>query len=206
MIARAPLLACMLACESASAPVDASLEGSTDGAAAPDALDAALEDAPMDARDGAMDAGPCGDYCLSIAGACSGAAQQYFGLTGCVAMCGVFTADGGLACRAAHLALAQGDASAECPRAGPYAAGACGAECDAFCSLYEAQCGAFTDAGSCASACTAITRAQKPFLRVTSGDTLECREYHLVTAYLVGDKSGQGHCAHASLSGGGVCR
>jgi hypothetical protein len=39
-----------------------------------------------------------------------------------------------------------------------------------------------------------------------SGDTLDCRQYHLENAYQANDMNGTGHCAHATMGGGGVCQ
>lgn len=154
----------------------------------------------------------CNAYCTSIMQVCTAGNAQYLDMATCTAMCGKLTVgDAGamtgntLACRAYHLSVAaqMGMAAMHCPHAGPYGFGGCGSECENFCALYAAQCGNW--GGNCANGCPNLANPDGGFLNGT-GNTLDCREYHLENAYQAGNTNGMGHCAHAANNGGGICQ
>jgi hypothetical protein len=162
----------------------------------------------------------CQSYCAGMASICTGSMDgQYLDTATCLAMCANFTVgDAGaqmgntLACRIYHLTVAsvsQASADSHCPHAGPYGFGQCGDECEGFCLLYNAQCGANTfGGGGCAQGCPGINNPQNLSMSFlfAMGNTVDCREYHLENAYKFGDMNGTGHCAHASQDGGNVCK
>jgi hypothetical protein len=175
----------------------------------------------MDAGDGGAPDGAtvlgCAAYCTQIMQVCTNANQQYLDMTTCTAMCAkLTTGDAGvmtgntLACRGYHLsvaAMSAQNANMHCPHAGPYGFGQCGNECEDFCALYNAQCGANNfGGGGCTQACPNITNPASTSFLNSTGNTLDCREYHLENAYKNGDMNGAGHCMHAQNDGGGVCQ
>jgi len=170
---------------------------------------------------GGMDASialNCSAYCTAMMQVCgtSGPNQQYLDLATCNAMCAKLTVgDAGvmtgntLSCRVYHLSVAAQsaqNATTHCPHAGPYGFGQCGSECENFCALYSAQCGANTWGGNCANQCPNINNLSSTSFIAATGNTLDCREYHLENAYQANNTNGAGHCAHATSGGGMVCQ
>lgn len=201
-----------------SSTFDSSVKDSgTDTTTGTDATMDAGTDATMDVFDSGFQV-TCQSYCTGIMQVCAGNDKQYLDNATCLAMCAKLSVgDAGasmgnsLACRVYHLGVASQNAqqaSAHCPHAGPYGYGQCGTECEDFCLLYDSQCGQGTfGGGGCTQACPNITNPNNltTFLNA-SGNTLDCREYHLENAYQANNTNGQGHCSHATSGGGGVCQ
>ena len=156
----------------------------------------------------------CTAYCAAIGHVCTGLELQYLDTDTCKAMCAKVTAGTAgatsgntLACRIYHLGLAAQSASnaaTHCPHAGPYGFDPCGTEAEDFCALYQAQCGSF-GAADCPTAAAALPKVDAGVLTTTTGNSLDCREYHLENAYKVGDTNGAGHCSHAANTPGSTC-
>jgi hypothetical protein len=141
----------------------------------------------------------CDNYCARVIANCTGDAAQYADLGTCKKICAALplgdagdTSGNTVACRFYHSgAPAQQSPSFHCPHAGPFGADTCGARCGAFCLLAGVQCPqAFPDGGSCDAACgIAFKYSNLPEAGgesptgPTTGDTLNCREYHLVQAF-----------------------
>lgn len=162
----------------------------------------------------------CNAYCTAMLSVCTGAMNgQYLDNATCLSMCANFpkgtlndVSGDTLGCRIYHVTVASQsamNANTHCPHAGPYGFGQCGGECEDFCLLYDKQCGAgnFGD-GGCDAGCPGIPNPANTTMSFLSGsgNTLDCREYHLENAYQAGNMNGAGHCAHTTLSGGGVCQ
>jgi len=158
----------------------------------------------------------CQAYCTAIMAACTGNDKQYLDNATCLAMCGKLPVGdagammgGTLACRIYHTQVASQNmqqAATHCPHAGPYGFGGCGGEVENFCLLYAAQCGTFGN-GNCTQAAGQINNPMSmAFLTNNSGNTLDCRQYHLENAYQANNMNGMGHCSHANQGGGGVCQ
>lgn len=80
---------------------------------------------------------------------------------------------------------------------------AAGATCADFCADFFATCADFpdptwADAAACETDCATWTQGTPGD---TSGDTLECRAYHVGAAAT----DAATHCPHAASDGGGVC-
>ncbi len=79
--------------------------------------------------------------------------------------------------------------------------------CTAFCSTMQAVCTGtnmqYADLATCQSNCAAYSRTV-PYSVGAAGNNLACRAYHL-TAAASSAANATSHCAHASMSGGGVC-
>jgi hypothetical protein len=157
-------------------------------------------DAPGGSPDAASDAGWGG--------------TQYTTKTKCLAECAFFDAGtsgettvNSLACRQFHVDRAAEYAPPHCPAAGPYGAGVCGARCDSFCALALAQCNGeagvrpFATLADCMLACGGFAfdaSAGESPTGPASGNTLNCREYHLQNAF----DDPATHCAHIGVADG----
>jgi hypothetical protein len=186
--------AAWLGCSSESSPGDAADAGGTDTSIADSTGGdvVAKDTAPPD-----NEIVNCDNYCARVLANCAGDAAQYVDSPTCLAMCKALplgsagdTSGNTIACRMYHAgALAKQAPGFHCLHAGPYGGTVCGTRCGAFCTLAGAQCpAAFADAGSCDASCgtafdytpDAAETPQAP----TTGDTLNCREYHLEQAFL----------------------
>jgi hypothetical protein len=145
----------------------------------------------------------CTNYCNTIKTSCTGANQQYADDATCMAVCGAFTLGSAgdstmntVACRQYHAGAAAGGATAagtHCPHAGPWGGGACGTVCDGYCTVETKLCtgnnAQFANTGECTTACGAWTAGDAG---ASSGNSLACREYHM----LVASQMQAAHCPH----------
>jgi hypothetical protein len=177
------------------------------------------DDASNDAgADAVVDPYTCDAYCTAIMETCTGVNQEYTTRDVCLAMCSHFElgaagsdeTNDSLACRVYHTASAKKDPDYHCRHGGPTGGGHCGEQpCNAFCSLTFALCnpkGLFPfDGGEpeCRTACKSF-----PYLTTDAGDltleessnTLNCRIYHLESAYAVGNPIAPSeHCKHTGV-------
>jgi hypothetical protein len=102
----------------------------------------------------------------------------------------------------------EGDALSEhCEAAGPSGADECGSWCENYCYLALSNCSGenelYSSEGTCETDCLLMPRDGD--VGDTSGDTVQCRIYHLGVAGSDGDASAATHCPHGGASGGGVC-
>lgn len=102
-----------------------------------------------------------------------------------------------LGCRQYHTGAAAGDAVTHCPHAGPSGGGACGAICEGFCDVATVVCpNEFKDKASCTTSCEGWTSNMMPYnTSFTSGNTTECRLYHLSVAATDATQA-MTHCPH----------
>ncbi len=161
----------------------------------------------------------CEIYCDTIMSNCTDANAQYADRDECIPVCNAagwaagdqVTATGPLTgptlgCRTYHAgAPAAGDPALHCPHAGPTGADTCGTFCEAYCALALGGCTGgeqlYADGEECATACAAFDDSGT--IGDTSGDTVQCRLYHLGVAITTGMTTL--HCPHAAPDGGGVC-
>ena len=164
----------------------------------------------------------CDTYCTTIMSACTGDNQQYISKDNCLEMCAKIpvgqssdTSGDTLGCRTYHVGVAAQstqNAAVHCPHAGPYGYGGCGDLCPDFCARYAGQCDITTGWGgttACPTTCATVAGSDGGAFftdagGVSSGNTMECRQYHLEAAYTT--DGGGGHCDHSSATGGGVCQ
>jgi len=171
----------------------------------------------------AMPSLTCDYYCASIMGACSGANAQYPDEATCKAVCAAFpagmlgeTSGNTLGCRIYHSDVAGMTApDTHCPHAGPSGGDidptdmmgdACGEACDSFCDIAMAVCTGnnvqYADKTQCLTECKMFPAGAAKFSTADmSGDTYNCRLYHL-TAAAVDPAT---HCAHI-VAGSPVCK
>ncbi|MFT5432542.1 MAG: hypothetical protein ACI9OJ_003241 [Myxococcota bacterium] len=163
----------------------------------------------------------CESYCASVQTACGDAGSdtsQYADNAACMAYCqtaakldngtGGETPGNTIACRSYHAGVASGsadDAVIHCPHAGASGGGVCGTWCENYCDLSSKNCGDTIDfgTGDCATACEGYEEDGAP--GDTSGDSVQCRIYHLGVAGTDGQTSAAVHCPHGAPDGGGVC-
>jgi hypothetical protein len=128
-----------------------------------------------------------------------------------------------LNCRVWHANAAAHSPHTHCPHSGPLGANLCddvaqGGACKAFCTLNVAFCtgdaAAYTSYGDCLNACLPDAGGYAGFpYQVsptdrevrdlqTSGNTLNCRMYHLENFLFT---NAAVHCSHTTPSGNGVC-
>lgn len=182
--------------------------GTTDaGGAAPDSA-------------GPEDPNSCQAYCNAIDKNCKDTNAEYTSIPTCNAMClhfepgkpGEQTNDS-LACRLFYAREAKEAPAEKCQQAGPLAAGKCVTDpCSSFCTLAFNLCGPlelfpYKDEADCRTQCALwpyLTTADAGpeavgDIMFAAGDTLNCRLYHLESAYEVGNPSAAPtHCRHIS--------
>ena len=168
----------------------------------------------------AIDDLSCKAYCAAVQGACTGANSQYASAEECETYCetGAQLPLGDLAdtdgntvgCRIYHAGVAgisAENAAIHCPHAGPHGGSVCGDWCDNYCHLAQTNCSGanelFADAAACEAACGGYADSGEG--GDTTGDTVQCRIYHLGVAGSDADTSAAIHCPHGGVDGGGVC-
>jgi hypothetical protein len=187
----------------------------------PDSGDGGEGDADIDGAtaDAGSDAGtPCERYCGIIMTNCIGNNAEYLSPEVCLAMCSHFepgipgdTHEDSLECRTYHAGAAKGDPNYHCRHAGPLGGGHCGLDpCRPYCLLDFALCGSLVpppfDGGEsgCFSECTNdkftyLTAGDAGDITLTAGNTLNCRLYHLESAYNPTSASAKTtHCPHTA--------
>jgi hypothetical protein len=174
----------------------------------------------------------CTSYCTAIMAACTGADQQYVGTSttdtaACMNACKNIpvgtasdTSGNTLGCRVYHTMLAKTQPVPHCWHAGPFGYGACGDECEGFCTLATTWCtpaggfdgGAppYASKGDCLTACGGFKMIDAADGGIGldggfnaagpgGGNTLDCREYHLSASFAGGGMQ-QLHCQHPGMT------
>ena len=174
---------------------------------------------PVDGGSDAGDSPTCADYCMTVTTNCTGDNAQYTDMAACMTYCetnggweaGTLADTSGntIGCRLYHAgAPAVSDAVVHCPHAGPSGGNTCGTWCDNYCQLALDNCmggnSIWPDMAACAAACEGFDVTGTP--GATSGDTVQCRIYHLGVAG-TDPASATIHCPHGTVEGGGptVC-
>lgn len=170
---------------------------------------------PPDAPDNQVDApggGPltldCTSYCTAILGACTGERAQYESLETCLGTCehipvGMLgeTTGNTLGCRIYHTEFAQQDPMTHCDHAGPSGGTMCGATlCEGFCAVAPIICPNEWQANTCVSRCSALASVP-PYSINSTGNTQECRLYHLTLA----TTDPTTHCPHTDRANSVTC-
>ncbi len=169
--------------------------------------------------------GPCGGtaaacvgYCAAISTICTGANAQYSNPAACVDYCNDWaqlpagsdtdTTSNTIGCRVYHAESAEttGSYAFHCPHAGASGGNLCGTWCENYCYLAMLNCTGsnqlYGDLPECMDACTLFPDDGMP--NDTSGDTVQCRIYHLGLAGS-GPDADDIHCPYGSADGGFVC-
>ncbi len=200
-------LAAFTACSSSSSSGAASADGGTDASTAIDTGggdtgggDTAQQQLPV----------TCENYCSVVTSACTGTNAEYLTNDTCLKMCSNMTlgtqgdmTGNTVACRQSFAEIAAADPMTNCPSAGPTGGDVCGPNrCVSWCELDRDLCGtiAYADEPTCETACAAFPYNANGETVQLTGDTLNCRIYHIEAAYGSPDGSvlQQTHCAHTS--------
>lgn len=153
----------------------------------------------------------CTAYCNTIETNCTGNNDQYVSIEACLASCAGLpdgaaadTSGNTVGCRTYHAGAAMGSPAVHCPHAGPGGAGACGNNCDGFCTIALAVCTGpnqvYASLNQCMTECAGFPTSPPYSTAVTSGDSFACRLYHLTAASV----DPAGHCSHIP-AGSPVC-
>ncbi len=148
----------------------------------------------------------CASYCTSIQANCVDANAQFGTVDNCMDTCKTWDAGTAadmagntLGCHIYHAGAAGSGPNVHCIHAGPAGGESadmalCGAPCDNFCEEAMKVCpGVYASESACKTACDAFPAATKNYSsNETSGDTFECREYHLTVA----STDPTTHCPH----------
>jgi len=157
----------------------------------------------------------CENYCEIIQKNCVGANSQFADKATCLGFCatnpdGVFKDIGGNTkdCRIYHAfaGVALNDVATHCPHAGHSGANVCGTWCAVYCDLAISVCNTpatklYNDLAACNTACTGFALTGKP--GDTTGNTVQCRIYHLGAAAALNDRPT--HCPHANATSSANC-
>jgi hypothetical protein len=153
----------------------------------------------------------CQAYCNTMATNCTGDHAQYADMTTCLAVCHALPA-GALGdsnkntvhCRLAEAKKAAGgEPEFYCPFAGPGGGGACGDNCDGYCTLMMELCTSantgglyyYQSMGHCKQQCKTWPVAGTPYSPAlhSSGNHFQCRLFHACSSIVDPDY----HCGHA---------
>jgi len=160
---------------------------------------------------GESDVVSCDKYCDTIMANCNLGNRQYESKDACLGVCkrmppGQASDPTGntLACRySAAVTAADNETAFYCPGAGPGGNNICGTNCEGYCGIFMQVCKGgnwFVNYAECERECTALM--DKPGYNVSpdnqSGDTLDCRLYHVSAACLSAPGSADFHCPHAA--------
>jgi hypothetical protein len=156
----------------------------------------------------------CEQYCGAVTDACTGERAQYTNLDACLAACPFFPEGeagdeniNSLQCRLSYALKAPSEPITYCTWAGPGGDGACGSNCEGFCSLMGACTASTTDDDDdyfatnddCLTACAAVPAVgayNATDESITGGrDIFECRLYHVAAGISIDDTAL--HCPHA---------
>lgn len=161
----------------------------------------------------------CASYCETVTTNCTGGNSQYLDSADCLSYCETYaqlplgdasdTGGNTVGCRAYHAGVAgggQADADLHCDHAGPSGGAVCGTLCENYCHLSDTNCTgdqAITFATDCATDCAAYDASGGA--GDTSGDSVQCRIYHLGVAGNAGAGGAVAHCGHGSPDGDSIC-
>jgi len=146
----------------------------------------------------------CAQYCTSIMSACTGTNQQYDSMQTCTSTCEKFPlgmpgamSDNSKECRFTHAGLAATAPSPHCLHAGPGGGGACGMNCEGFCSIVTATCPTqYPDMAGCMTTCAGFATTPDYNSMQTGGNTFACRLYHATAATV----NAALHCPHTQMT------
>jgi hypothetical protein len=176
----------------------------------PPVIDAPAAIDSSTAIDAAGQAQTCANYCALISANCTAANAMYGGTAECMASCmhvpaGTAADMSGntLGCRIYHADAAATNAALHCRHAGPGGDGACGMNCEGFCTVALGSCAGqanppYASMGACLTACAGFATTPPYSAATTSGNSLACRLYHATAASTTPTL----HCPHTAAAGG----
>jgi hypothetical protein len=162
----------------------------------------------------------CEGYCNLAMFSCTGSLAQYADLATCLTVCTGFMTEGSaldvagdtLGCRVYHAGVAgtsTGLATAHCPHIGVSGGyGVCGTAIQGFCEVQASVCGntgansQFASVAACLSAAASFN--PNGTVGASTGNTLECRIYH-VGAAAASAAAATLHCPHIGSAPSAYC-
>jgi hypothetical protein len=150
-----------------------------------------------------LDADVCQSYCRAVLDACTDEFEVYTSLGVCLDYCATLSPgepgdDSGntVNCRLTHARnIADiGEELVNCPIAGPGGNGVCGSNCEGFCTAHRAICDPELSEQACLNACGKLEDTGGYVTSQQSGNTVQCRLYHVSAATISVDP----HCSHAA--------
>jgi hypothetical protein len=158
----------------------------------------------------------CPEYCDEIMAQCDGSDAQYLDRAQCEKVCGLFpqgtigaaNADT-VACRLKYAQKtrygSESEISVYCRQAGPGGDGACGGNCESFCTLMMSVCTEtsagpyhFANINQCEASCAALPASTVTYSTsnplVADGDHVQCRLFHVTSAAMA---DADEHCSHS---------
>jgi hypothetical protein len=146
----------------------------------------------------------CATYCSTIMANCTGTNQQYSDMQTCTSTCEKFDAGtvGAMSgnnkeCRVTHAGLAMTAPSPHCLHAGPGGGGACGMNCEGFCTIVTKTCATqYPDMPGCMTTCAMFNTTPDYNSMQTGGNTFACRLYHATAATVTPTV----HCPHTLMT------
>jgi len=172
----------------------------------PDISEPDIVDPDTQVEDTTPDGPTCAAYCAATQEACTGDNAQYSSEADCLDYCSSVaafemgtdddTTGNTIGCRTYHAGVAAAaDPEIHCAHAGPTGGDACGTWCENYCHLAMTNCAddnaLYADGAACATACDAFRT--DGVVGDATGDTVQCRLYHLGTP-AAGDPVT--HCGH----------
>jgi hypothetical protein len=156
---------------------------------------------------GGSDEASCATYCDALEANCTGEFAQFVSRTTCLEYCKLLPVGSSsdeigntMHCRLnqAELAGNTAEPGQHCAEAGPGGHGICGSNCEAYCVVLEQACepvfqDEFLGRPDCNSKCGEIPDVERFQTGIDSGNSVQCRLWHLSAATL--DPST--HCGHA---------
>jgi hypothetical protein len=152
----------------------------------------------------------CTDYCNTMATNCAGNHAEWVTPQVCMAFCMTWdlgtladTVGNTVGCRLTHAKLAA-TMAAECAKAGPAGGGVCGEQCTNFCPLDDFFCNMqspkpYPGILECIAACRMYPLVDQNIVNATTGNSLQCRFYHLEAAVEGNSSSSLSfHCPHTA--------
>jgi hypothetical protein len=153
---------------------------------------------------GSPDVPSCTELCDNVMENCTGDNQVYATAEVCKAVCAKLPPgsksdiEGNtVGCRIYHAGdPAKSDPATHCPHAGPGGDGYCGTNCESYCAITLETCPSeYENTSECMTACEAFPQHPPFSVNQTTGDTIECRLYHVSVATT--DEST--HCPHVGV-------
>jgi hypothetical protein len=183
-------------------------DGGTDASMADASpADSAPAEASTDAAADAALAISCDNYCTLAMLNCTATNAIYVDKGTCLSMCANMTlgtapdtSNDTVACRQSYAQAAAMNPSTNCPIAGLTGGDTCGtSHCKAWCAQDVAVCGttAFATKAACETACASFTYSTTSGdIAATTGNTMNCRIYHVEKAAQNAGALKATHCPH----------
>jgi hypothetical protein len=172
---------------------------------------AGIEERKFDSTSSDAPSEDCVEYCDTVMRNCVGGLAVYKTKEVCLDVCATLPPgdseagpENTLACRKRQADTAEFEPNDACPNAGPGGNGACGSDCEAWCSLLEEACPKDFDklGGECLERCAGLSDSDAFDVDTFyATDTLQCRLIHIGAALSIPET----HCGHSAYVPSETC-